>query len=416
MSTALLGILLTLLAPLTTTEEAPDRSEASIPERLREMGEFGRLLGALEAAELAELLGGPGPFTVLAPRDEAFVRLPAGALPGAEVADRERLVALLKRHVIGGRRLAAEIRGLETLESAAGEKLLVVADERATLIGGAAVLEADLGAANGVIHVVDRVIGVADAEAETIAELKARREAARNRAALAKRVETALAAEGPDAEAKRRAAAEAARTALAPEDLLRRRADTGLAEDGDLEDALSRLLSDLRFRPFSEAPSPAGFPEATPVGCVEIRRYPAHRLVRTTIKGVAPSTRAFFRLFEHIDSNEIAMTSPVPTERGEDGTMTMAFLYGDEKIGKPGELGEVEVVDVAPRTVLSIGMRGYENEQRREAAVAALEAWLARHAEEWRREGRVRTMGWNSPMVSAQRRFWEVQIPIVRAR
>ena len=105
-------------------------------------GNFSILAKALGAAGLVEALSGKGPFTVFAPTDEAFGKLPSETLASLlEPANKAQLVAILKYHVVAGRVYA------DQLETAHGPK-----------IGGAAVLKADVEASNGVIHVIDRVL------------------------------------------------------------------------------------------------------------------------------------------------------------------------------------------------------------------------------------------------------------------
>jgi hypothetical protein len=197
-----------------------------------------------------------------------------------------------------------------------------------------------------------------------------------------------------------------------------------LATTGDLQPArrnarLRELLEACRralsFLPTEEADRPVGFPGFTTVGELEVKHYPAHRLARTAMPSLLGETRGFWTLFQHIKSNEIAMTAPVEMRYDQDGglkPLTMAFLYGDMAIGKTGREGDVEVVDIEPMTVISLGFRGLDRDERVKAAGTELEAWLKRNAKSWERAGELRVMGWNGPGVRGQKRYFEVQLPV----
>jgi len=111
-------------------------------------GSFSILLEAVETAGLGGLLAGDGPFTLFAPTDAAFENLPEGALQEL-LADKAKLTALLKYHLVPGRVSAAEILSSESLETASGQVLPT---------NDLGVVRADVPARNGVIHVVDKVL------------------------------------------------------------------------------------------------------------------------------------------------------------------------------------------------------------------------------------------------------------------
>ncbi len=117
---------------------------------------FSTLVAALQAAELVDTLNGAGPFTVFAPTDEAFAALPEGALD-ALLADKEKLTAVLTLHVVAGRAEASDVVGLDSVTTVQGKALDIDTSEGVS-VGGARVVQADVGASNGVIHVIDRVI------------------------------------------------------------------------------------------------------------------------------------------------------------------------------------------------------------------------------------------------------------------
>jgi transforming growth factor-beta-induced protein len=124
-----------------------------------EAGKFKTLAAALQAAGLVEALQGKGPFTVFAPTDEAFAKLPAGTVENLlRPENKEKLVAILKFHVVQGRvfsEAAAKGASVETLQ---GGKLTTRSEERSVFVNGARILSTDVNASNGVIHVIDTVL------------------------------------------------------------------------------------------------------------------------------------------------------------------------------------------------------------------------------------------------------------------
>lgn len=120
-------------------------------------GSFQTLLAAAGAAGLVETLKGPGPFTVFAPTDAAFRKLPAGAVD-ALLANPERLRAVLLYHVVPGRVTAAQVTGLTSANTVNGAAVRVRARNGSVMIDNATVTQADVAASNGVIHVIDTVL------------------------------------------------------------------------------------------------------------------------------------------------------------------------------------------------------------------------------------------------------------------
>ena len=122
-------------------------------------GAFRTLLAAAKAAGLAETLAEGGPFTVLAPNDEAFAKLPEGTVESLlQPENKDKLVAILKLHVIEGRAFAAQVVEAHELSPLAGGPLSVRAKDGQVMIGKARVLATDVQATNGVIHVIDSVL------------------------------------------------------------------------------------------------------------------------------------------------------------------------------------------------------------------------------------------------------------------
>ena len=124
-------------------------------------GDFKTLVAAVKAAGLVETLKGDGPFTVLAPTDEAFAKLPAGTVESLlKPENRDKLVAILKYHVIPTRAMAADVVGLngKDVKTAEGSSARIVVKDGAVMIDNARVVKPDIECSNGVIHVIDTVI------------------------------------------------------------------------------------------------------------------------------------------------------------------------------------------------------------------------------------------------------------------
>ncbi len=122
-------------------------------------GHFKTLAKALTAAGLVDTLKGTGPFTVFAPTDDAFAKLPAGTLDGL-LKDIPKLTAILKYHVLAGKVMAADVLKLNGKSAATlnGAKLDIATDKGVTLNSKINVTKTDIAASNGVIHVVDTVL------------------------------------------------------------------------------------------------------------------------------------------------------------------------------------------------------------------------------------------------------------------
>jgi uncharacterized surface protein with fasciclin (FAS1) repeats len=128
----------------------------NIVETAREAGSFTTLLAAVDAAGLGETLAGGGPFTVFAPSDEAFAKLPAGTVESL-LADPAKLTTVLTYHVVPGRVTAADAAGLSSAPTIQGSDLPISTDG-GVHVGDASVVSADIEAGNGLIHVIDRVL------------------------------------------------------------------------------------------------------------------------------------------------------------------------------------------------------------------------------------------------------------------
>jgi transforming growth factor-beta-induced protein len=122
-------------------------------------GSFKTLVAAVQAAGLVETLKGPGPFTVFAPTDEAFAKLPAGTVESLlKPENKEKLVAVLTYHVVPGKVMAADVVKLSEAPTVQGAKAKVKVVNGSVMIDGAKVVKPDIETSNGVIHVIDAVI------------------------------------------------------------------------------------------------------------------------------------------------------------------------------------------------------------------------------------------------------------------
>lgn len=177
--------------------------------------------------------------------------------------------------------------------------------------------------------------------------------------------------------------------------------------------ALASATEILRFQVLNESPQPEGFPSPTPVGELRVQQYPAYRLARTEMTFI--EGRAFWTLFNHIKSAEIAMTAPVELTYQPGSTskkQSMAFMYRSTQQGKVGQSGSVDVIDIPASTAVSIGVRGDATTERVTSAKQRLEAWLQAHAAEYEAVGPLRVLSYNSPFTADAKKFTEVQIPI----
>lgn len=187
-------------------------------------------------------------------------------------------------------------------------------------------------------------------------------------------------------------------------------AKAGGARTGEaLRDAIAAVHEELSFEPRREAELPAGFPTYTPVGAIEVKRYPKNR------RAVADD---FFTLFAHISTNEIAMTAPVRMEfaKSDAGALkqtSMAFFYGSTETGELGTQGAVTAIEDEGVTVVALGVRGEMSPDAMVEGEKTLRAWLAAHPE-FEASGDLIVMGYNSPMVPRTESFMEIQLPVRR--
>ena len=144
-----------VLVPINTVSAAEQKTIVGVAAAA---GQFNTLVAAVKAAGLVETLNGKGPFTVFAPTDEAFAKLPAGTVENLlKPENKEKLVAVLTYHVLPGELMAADVRTTNA-KTVNGKKLAIKVHDGKVTVGGANVVKTDVAASNGVIHVIDAVL------------------------------------------------------------------------------------------------------------------------------------------------------------------------------------------------------------------------------------------------------------------
>jgi len=145
-----------ILGALALSSLAVRAQEKDIVDTAVSAGNFTTLVKAVQAAGLVDTLKGPGPFTVFAPTDEAFAKLPAGTVEGL-LANPDKLKAVLTYHVVAGKVMAAEVKPGK-VKTVQGSQATIRTSGGNVMIDGAKVVKADIECSNGVIHVIDSVI------------------------------------------------------------------------------------------------------------------------------------------------------------------------------------------------------------------------------------------------------------------
>jgi uncharacterized surface protein with fasciclin (FAS1) repeats len=150
------ALVMTCAASSTTTVKAQTRD---IVDTAVAAGSFQTLAKALQAADLVTTLKGAGPFTVFAPTDEAFAKLPAGTLENLlKPENKAALQRILTYHVVPGKVMAADVVKLRSAKAVSGDSLTIATRNGGVTIDNARVVKTDVAAGNGVIHVIDAVI------------------------------------------------------------------------------------------------------------------------------------------------------------------------------------------------------------------------------------------------------------------
>jgi len=150
-------LILTVLA--TAVPAVAGAAKKDIVDTAVAAGSFKTLATALQAAGLVDTLKGKGPFTVFAPTDEAFSKLPAGTIESLlKPENKEKLKAILLYHVVSGDVTAAQVVKLSSAKTINGQNLKLAVKDGTVMVNDATVVKTDVLASNGVIHVIDTVL------------------------------------------------------------------------------------------------------------------------------------------------------------------------------------------------------------------------------------------------------------------
>lgn len=142
------------MAATTVSSQSKDIVDTAVAN-----GSFKTLAAALEAAGLVETLKGAGPFTVFAPTDAAFAKLPAGTVENLlKPENKDQLRRVLTYHVVSGKVGSTEVTKMKSAKAVSGDTISIAVKDGKVMINNATVVTADVGASNGVIHVIDTVI------------------------------------------------------------------------------------------------------------------------------------------------------------------------------------------------------------------------------------------------------------------
>jgi uncharacterized surface protein with fasciclin (FAS1) repeats len=155
-ATGFLGLVLGMNAG-TASVKADEPGTKDIVDTAVAAESFKTLVTAIKAAGLVDTLKGEGPFTVFAPTDEAFAKIPEDKLQ-ALLKDKKALTAVLTYHVVSGKVMAADVVKLDSAKTVQGQPLTIVTKDDKVTINGVNVVKTDIGCKNGVIHVIDAVL------------------------------------------------------------------------------------------------------------------------------------------------------------------------------------------------------------------------------------------------------------------
>jgi uncharacterized surface protein with fasciclin (FAS1) repeats len=151
------GIAVIALILVGTGSSMGTMAKKNIVETAVEAGQFNTLVAAVKAAGLVETLSGKGPFTVFAPTDDAFAKLPEGTVE-ALLKDKDKLTAILTYHVAAGNYKAGDVVKMKAIETVNGKSLMIKVMDGKVKIDNAYVIKTDIETSNGVIHVIDAVV------------------------------------------------------------------------------------------------------------------------------------------------------------------------------------------------------------------------------------------------------------------
>lgn len=144
---------------LVDAAHAMTQNQKDIVDTAVDAGSFKTLAAALTAADLISTLKGEGPFTVFAPTDEAFAKLPEGTLADLlKPENKSKLQAILTYHVVPGKLMASDVVSMSGAKTVNGGDLMIKADMGKVMIDNAQITQTDIECSNGIIHVIDTVV------------------------------------------------------------------------------------------------------------------------------------------------------------------------------------------------------------------------------------------------------------------
>ena len=151
--------LVAVTASFSATVAKAETAGKSIVEIAAGAEDFSTLVAAVKAAELVDVLSSKGPFTVFAPTNEAFAKLPKGTVESLlKPENKDKLIAVLKYHVVPGKVMAKDVVKVDSAKTAQGSSVTVTVEGKTVKVDNAKVVKTDIEASNGVIHVIDTVI------------------------------------------------------------------------------------------------------------------------------------------------------------------------------------------------------------------------------------------------------------------
>jgi uncharacterized surface protein with fasciclin (FAS1) repeats len=159
LKTLAIATMTALVITFATLSSAAADADKDIVDTAVAAGSFKTLAKALAAADLVQTLKGPGPFTVFAPTDEAFAKLPAGTLETLlKPENKAKLQRILTYHVVAGKVMAADVMKMQSAKAVSGDIITIAKRNGGVSVDEARVVKTDIAASNGVIHVIDAVI------------------------------------------------------------------------------------------------------------------------------------------------------------------------------------------------------------------------------------------------------------------
>lgn len=151
--------LVAVTASFSATVAKAETAGKSIVEIAAGAEDFSTLVAAVKAADLVDVLSSKGPFTVFAPTNEAFAKLPKGTVESLlKPENKDKLIAVLKYHVVPGKVMAKDVVKVDSAKTAQGSSVTVTVEGKTVKVDNAKVIKTDIEASNGVIHVIDTVI------------------------------------------------------------------------------------------------------------------------------------------------------------------------------------------------------------------------------------------------------------------